>query len=135
VNSVEQTRKQLQDLAVDPEAAPVKSAAAALETKLTEFEEQLYQLKLTGGQDGMRWPGQLLQKLSHLASGLQDSDFAPTTQQVAVNQQFTDSLRRLRAQFTELATRDVPAFNAVLKARRLPAISMAPVKTVSGDLK
>ena len=81
----------------------------------------------------MRWPGQLLQKLSHLASGLQDSDFAPTTQEIAVNQQFTDQVRQLRGQFSELTTRDVPAFNAVLRERGLPPLDVTPAKRAAGD--
>jgi photosystem II stability/assembly factor-like uncharacterized protein len=126
VNKAEHVRRQIEDLETKADAAPVKSAAEALDAKLTDFEQHLYQLKLTGGQDGMRWPGQLLQKLSHLASGLQDSDFSPTTQEIAVNQQFTDEVRRLRGQLTELATRDVSAFNALLKQHGLQAISLAP---------
>ena len=40
----------------------------------------------------MRWGGKLLQKLSHLAGQIQETDFRPTNQQVAVNQQFTDGI-------------------------------------------
>jgi hypothetical protein len=125
VNKIELLRKQVEDLEAKPSAASVKSAAEAFDAKLIDFEQHLYQLKLTGGQDGMRWPGQLLQKLSHLVSGLQDSDFAPTTQQIAVNQQFTDEIRTLRAGFSDLTTREVSAFNAILVAQSLPAISVA----------
>ena len=104
----------------------MKTAADTLDATLVDFEQHLYQLKLTGGQDGMRWPGQLLQKLSHLASGLQDSDFGPTAQQMAVNQQFTDEIRSLRTRWSELTTRDVATFNALLKKQSLPEITVAP---------
>jgi len=126
VNTVERLRQQIEDLASKPAASAVKPAAESFDAKLIEFEQHLYQLKLTGGQDGMRWPGQLLQKLSHLASGLQDSDFPPTAQQLAVNQQFTAEIQRLRGGFSELTTREVAAFNAVLTAQHLPAITLAP---------
>jgi hypothetical protein len=126
VNKVELLRKQVEDLESKPSAAQVKPAAETFDAKLIDFEQHLYQLKLTGGQDGMRWPGQLLQKLSHLVGGLQDSDFPPTTQEIAVNQQFTEEIGRLRRAFAELTTRDVPAFNAVLAAQNLPAISVTP---------
>jgi hypothetical protein len=126
VNKIEVLRKQVEDLEAKPSGAPVKPAAEAFDAKLVDFEQHLYQLKLTGGQDGMRWPGELLQKLSHLVGGLQDSDFPPTAQEIAVNQQFTEEIRRLKGGFSDLATHDVPAFNAVLAAQNLPPVSVTP---------
>jgi photosystem II stability/assembly factor-like uncharacterized protein len=126
VNKIEVLRKQVEDLEAKPSGAPVKPAAEAFDARLVDFEQHLYQLKLTGGQDGMRWPGELLQKLSHLVGGLQDSDFPPTAQEIAVNQQFTEEIRRLKGGFSDLATHDVPAFNAVLAAQNLPPVSVTP---------
>jgi len=70
----------------------------------------------------MRWPAELAQKLTHLAGEVQDSDFPPTAQQLAVNQQFTDQIRTWRAQLDQLLTKDVAAFNATLSGRSLPNI-------------
>ena len=57
----------------------MKDGAAALEEKLVEIEGSLHQLRITGGQDGMRWPGKLTVKIPHLFTELQGSDFAPTS--------------------------------------------------------
>jgi hypothetical protein len=125
VNALEILRKQLQDLESGPETstpAAVKAAARPVQQTLTEFEEQLYQLRLSGGQDGMRWPTRLLQKLGHLAGQIQQSDFPPTTQQLEVHRQFTDQLRGLRGRFDELLANDVASFNALLKQRGLPTL-------------
>jgi len=120
INQLETVRKQLQDVANTQ--ASVKNEAQTLEHTLTVLEENLYQLRLTGGQDGMRWPAELAQKLTHLAGEVQDSDFPPTAQQLAVNQQFTDQIRTWRAQLDQLLTKDVAAFNATLSGRSLPNI-------------
>ena len=120
INQLETVRKQLQDVANTQ--ASVKNEAQTLEHTLTVLEENLYQLRLTGGQDGMRSPAELAQKLTHLAGEVQDSDFPPTAQQLAVNQQFTDQIRTWRAQLDQLLTKDVAAFNATLSGRSLPNI-------------
>jgi photosystem II stability/assembly factor-like uncharacterized protein len=124
VNRVETLRRQLQDLQNGAEAsAALKPAARTLEQALTDFEENLYQLRLSGGQDGMRWPGRVVQKLGHLADQIQDSDFSPTTQQVAVHRQLADEIRSLRARFDTLLTTDLAAFNALLKQGGLPVLA------------
>lgn len=120
INQVETIRKQLEDL--ESGEAAVKTAASALEQKFIDFEEDLHQLRTTGGQDGMRWPARLAEKLPHLASEVQDSDFGPTTQQIAVNQQFTEQIRRLQADLSHLLSADVASFNGALKEKNLPAI-------------
>jgi fumarate hydratase class II len=79
-------------------------------------------LRLTGGQDGMRWPAKLIEKLTHIASQIEDSDFAPTAQQIAVNQLFTEQIHALRTQLEKLLAKDVTDFNNVLKERNIPAV-------------
>ena len=120
INQLEPVRKQLQDL--ESAQASLKPEAQTLEQALTAFEENLYQLRLTGGQDGMRWPAELAQKLTHLAGEVQDSDFPPTAQQLAVHRQFTNQIRTLRAQLDQLLTKDVAAFNATLSGHSVPNI-------------
>jgi photosystem II stability/assembly factor-like uncharacterized protein len=124
VNRLEIVRKQLDDLAAAgaTTSAPVRTAAVALNQKATELEEHLYQLRLTGGQDGMRWGGKILQKLSHLAGQIQETDYRPTDQQVAVHRQFTAQIAELRAQFDRLATDDLARFNALLKQNGQPTL-------------
>jgi hypothetical protein len=127
VNRLEIVRKQLDDLAApgSTTSAPVRTAAVALNQKATELEEHLYQLRLTGGQDGMRWGGKILQKLSHLAGQIQETDYRPTDQQVAVHRQFTARIAELRAQFDRLAADDLARFNAVLKQNGQPTLRTA----------
>jgi hypothetical protein len=100
----------------------VKAASAGLHDKLIAIEENLYQLRITGRQDGMRWPARLIEKLTRISSKLQDADFAPTSQQIVVNRQFTEEIRGLQAR---VLNKDVAGFNNMLRERNLPVITVA----------
>jgi hypothetical protein len=125
VNRTEILRRQLQDLAA-AQTGPLKDAAMTLEKKLTDFEENLHQLRISGGQDGMRWPSKLLEKLGHLATEVQESDFRPTDQQTAVNQQFDEQIRALKGELDQLLNQDVAGFNKTLQERKLPLLNTSP---------
>ena len=118
VNRVELIRRQLESI------AEVKPQAGDLDRTLISFEENLQQLRLTGGQDGMRWPAQLIPKLTHIASELQDADFAPTSQQIAVNQQLVQQIKGLRTRFDQLMKKDVADFDTLLKQQGLPGLDL-----------
>jgi len=122
VNQIEIIRSQLDStralLPAGEIAAPIKSAADALDKKLIEVEDKLIQRKLTGsGQDGTRWPAELITKFTYLASGLGSSDFGPTTQQREVQAKLEDQLAALSKQFEAAAATDVAAFNKLLRDR------------------
>jgi hypothetical protein len=48
-------------------------------------------------------------------SGSGGGDAGPTTQQIAVNDEFKQELSRIQAEFKQVVERDTPAFNATLK--------------------
>lgn len=121
INQIEIIRKQMEDLKI---AEPVTSASAALSQRLIDFEDNLHQLRISGGQDGMRWPARLLEKINHLATEVQESDFAPTDQQIAVNQQYTQQIRSLRVQFEQLLSEQVKTFNNMLTERGIPNLTV-----------
>ena len=123
VNQIEILRKQVEDL-----KPRLNEEATALDATLTNFEEHLHQLRITGGQDGMRWPAQLIEKLTHIASQLQENDFAPTAQQIAVNRELTAQIQELRRQFNNLLSQDVVQFNQVLTQRGIPSIAVKTVR-------
>ena len=127
VNSIEVVRRQISDLTGllggDTNAAAVKSAADALDKKLTEVEDKLIQRKLTGrAQDGTRWPAQLVSKLAYLASGIAGDDFKPTDPEKEVHELLKERVRASRAQLDEVLAKDVAAFNALLKERGIPNV-------------
>ena len=127
VNQIEMIRGQLDSLRslvpTSADSAPVRTAADDLDKKLTEVEDNLIQRRLTGtGQDGVRWPVRLMSKINYLASGLSGSDFGPTTQQREVHAQFKEQLSAHRKRLDEVMSKDLRAFNELLRSRSLGSV-------------
>lgn len=127
VNSLEIVRKQLYDLMAllrsDPSAAQIRSAAEELDKKLIAVEDNFVQLKVTGrGQDGVRWPGKLANKLNYLAGGVSSSDFQPATQHREVHTLFKQQIQNLQRQFDDTLSRDLGTFNNLLRDRKIQNI-------------
>ncbi len=102
----------------------IRKDAEDLADKLTGVEGKLLQLKATGrGQDDVRFAPMLLQKISYLAAEVGgSSDFAPTTQQVAVQEELKQQGDKYQQEFEQLVTKDVAAFNVMLRERNIPNI-------------
>ena len=132
VNAVETVRRQLDDLSAllkDGQGTEqIRSACQELDKKLIDLEENLIQRRLTGrGQDGVRWPAKLVSKITYLAGGVASSDFPPTTQQREVHALLKERIRTYQRQFGELLSRDLAAFNNMLKERKIQnVIARAP---------
>jgi photosystem II stability/assembly factor-like uncharacterized protein len=131
VNVIESLRAQVSGLLPLLEGGPsgtVRPAAQSLEAKLVEVEDGLVQRKLTGrGQDGTRWPSQLMSKLTYLANGVANSDFPPTDSAREVHALLKQRLAASRGQLDAVLAKDLPAFNDVLKEQKVQyLIARAP---------
>ena len=123
INNAEMIRAQINNLKNLTQDAELKKAADELDQKLAAVEGQLVELRATGrGQDGVRFGSKLVQKFSYVANGLQSGDFKPTDQQVAVQKDLEDRLKRSQGQIGDVMTRDLAAFNDMLRRANLPAI-------------
>jgi photosystem II stability/assembly factor-like uncharacterized protein len=125
VNQVESLRAQLvalgKELGSDDASKPVRKAADELGEKLSGVEGTLLQLKLTGrGQDDCRWSPMLLQKVDYLFYQLDSSaDFAPTTQQTAVQEELKQRGDKAAQDFQQLIAKDLAAFNSMLREHNI----------------
>ena len=133
VNQIEVIRSQLDAVKMltqsSSDAGTIRSAADDLDKKLIAIEDNLIQRRLTGqGQDSVRWPPELLSKLTYLANGVSGSaDFPPTVQQREVQAQFKEQLISLRKQLDDVVGKDVDAFNRTLRERNIQnVITRAP---------
>jgi photosystem II stability/assembly factor-like uncharacterized protein len=127
INRAERIRAQLSalgaSLADDEKAKDVRTAAESLDKKIVAVEERLFQVRQTGrGQDLLRYPGQLIDHLLYLASGLSVADFAPTTQQLARHEELKLEGATASAQFDRVVTEDLARFNQLLLDRRVPHV-------------
>jgi photosystem II stability/assembly factor-like uncharacterized protein len=131
VNQIESVRAQLihlqNELGSDSDSKMIRSAADELGNKLVDLEGHMLQLKATGhGQDDVRWESMLVEKLDYLARGVSDSDFAPTTQQVAVNEELKKQVAQYSNETRQIMAKDVAGFNSMLRKR---GVSNIIVKT------
>jgi photosystem II stability/assembly factor-like uncharacterized protein len=127
INEIELARAQLQSLSSLVADESVRSAANDLDGKLVGVEEELFQMKVTGrGQDQLRWPAQLVQKLTYLAGEVSLADFAPTKEQREVEQQFRDRISGLKGRLDELVAKDVATFNETLRQKNVPNVIVRP---------
>jgi photosystem II stability/assembly factor-like uncharacterized protein len=123
VNQIELIRGQIDGLRTLVGDAAVLKAGDELDQKLIALEMNFIELKMTGrGQDGVRWGSKLLGKFNYLANGLMSGDFKPTSQQVEVQKVLEDRLRGHLSELDNLLSRDVGAFNELLRKRNLGQI-------------
>lgn len=132
VHRMEAVRVQVQAIARVVDDAEVKRAAEALLTRFTDLEMNLVDLRLTGGgQDGVRFGSKLLAKLNYLANGIGSSDFQPTDQHGEVQALLNGELKEHLTRLDGLITRDLTAFNELLRARNIPNVVIRPRGPIS----
>jgi hypothetical protein len=92
------------DLSPDDEAGrALKTKAMELDKKIAALESRLFNMTATGrGQDQLRFPSQLFEKLLHLAEVVSTNDFAPTDQEIAVQKVLSQQLSGTREQLRPL---------------------------------
>jgi hypothetical protein len=89
----------------------LRRAAVELESKLTDAEMNLVDLRITGGQDGVRYASKLLSKFNYLINGMSGSDFRPTDQHVEAAKLLQERLKTDLARITGLIDKDIATFN------------------------
>lgn len=96
-----------------------------LAARLQALEMSLYDLRLGGGQDTLRWPRQLYAKIASLARYVSGTDFGPTDQAQEVHRGYQQQLQRVEATVAALLERDVATIDAALAALGLPTLESA----------
>lgn len=127
VNQIESIRIQLLNLEAqlgdDQNSKSIRAAADDLGNKFVDLEGHLLQLKATGrGQDDVRWESMLVDKLDYLAREVTTSDFAPTTQQVAVHEELKQQVAKYHGDLQHLVATDLAAFNSMLRGKNISNI-------------
>lgn len=87
INKAERIRRQLRDLKsiLTEETKEISKELSVVDSTVTELENRMIQLKHTGtGQDMIRLPGMLVEKLGYLSSAVGTADFKPADQHEAV---------------------------------------------------
>ena len=130
VNRIEWMRRQLRELKAmlsdgddAVEAGELMAAADSLDSRLTELEGKLIQLKLSGtGQDDTRWPMMLASRITWLAGNVATADFAPTDEDLEVQRILEGRLSDYRGQLDALVSGELARFNQMLDERNLAGV-------------
>jgi photosystem II stability/assembly factor-like uncharacterized protein len=133
-NALESMRKQSQDLmsslANDAQKTSLLQSVKTFESNLSAVEAKMIDLRNTGrSEDAFRQPVQLYERISWMigqmvgtpGGGSGGGDLGPTDQQVAVNNGFKQELAAIATQYRQIADKDVPAMNALLKQNGVAA--------------
>jgi photosystem II stability/assembly factor-like uncharacterized protein len=136
INQIRGLRQQLdmlrQRLAPTPENRPVLDAAAALNTKMTEVEEELIQTKATSGEDALNFPIKVVNQLVDVFSTVESADAAPTAQSYAVFEILDKVLTASLAKWDDIQKTDLAALNAKMAQANIPGVSVPPARPAVG---
>jgi hypothetical protein len=126
---IRELRKQLDDYA-RRDSKKVADAAKALNQKLTEVEEALYQTKNRASEDPLNYPIKLNNKLAHVLSVVQSSDNQPTQQSYMVYEDLATQVNAELKKLDALMGADLAAFNKLIRDENVPAVQAPPKKPV-----
>jgi photosystem II stability/assembly factor-like uncharacterized protein len=99
------------------------AAADQVDNAILDVESRLFNVTATGrGQDFLRTPSQMLEKLLHLADVVTYADFAPTDSQTEVAAKLAQEVAHHREQLDGILARTLAAFNNRLAERHMGAI-------------
>ena len=90
INRIERIRRQLLDLKVilktQKDKKELLPAIDSIHQRFVDLEGRMTQLKITGkGQDDIRYPAMLVERIAYLATAVEVSDFPPTKSDYAVH--------------------------------------------------
>jgi hypothetical protein len=104
--------------------AEVKTAADSITKKLTAIEETLYQTKARSGQDVLNYPIKLNDKLAGVFETANSGYAAPSRQAKDVYAELAAQVDRELALLRTIKTKDIPAFNELIRQKSLPVIGV-----------
>ena len=129
IANIRSVRQQLESLKgrvqADSSMKDVVKAAAALDKKMTEVEEALYQTKNRSGQDPLNYPIRLTNKLAHLNSLYGMSDGRPPKQALEFKQEVTAAIDAELAKWYQIKQQELKAFNELVRQKQVDAVKLS----------
>ena len=103
-------------------AKEIAKAAKSFNDKMRKIEEALYQTKNQSRQDPLNFPNRLNDKLASLAGTASMGDYRPTDATIAVRNEIVKQIDAQLANLKQIWSKDLPAFNALVKSKNVPAV-------------
>ncbi|HTT32403.1 MAG TPA: glycosyl hydrolase [Methylomirabilota bacterium] len=136
VNQIRSVRVQLdalkRRLANDTSAKPILDAADGLKKKLDALEEKIIQPKSKSGEDPLNYPIQVVDQLMALQGTVESADAAPTAQSYIVFNDLNGRLDPQLVDWRDLQSKDLTAFNELVKKNNVPPVAPAAQKSDEG---
>jgi photosystem II stability/assembly factor-like uncharacterized protein len=127
---IRDARKQIDDVVLRSKDAKgskeIADAAKALNAKMKEIEETLYQTKNQSGQDPLNYPIRLNNKLAALTGVAASADAVPTAQTYAVYEELVGKINAQLQKLDAIMKTDLPAFNKLVRDQEIPAVLLKP---------
>ena len=133
IDEIEWVRKSIDDIEdrvaagardLSQEAADsLLAQGRALDDELIDLEMLLFDLRMTGGQDTLRWPRRLYAKLTSLSGYVSGSDRRPTDQADEIHVIYQEQLLNYQSRMEEIRAGSLAAFNRLLAAAGVAIIS------------
>jgi photosystem II stability/assembly factor-like uncharacterized protein len=118
-------RDQVKERLGKTQAAEIHASGDALNEKLTEVEEAIYQVKNRSGQDPLNFPIKINDRVGHLLGVIEgDQDAKPTDQTYKAFTELSGDLDVQLAKLKQAEEMDLAAFNKQLGAASLEPVSL-----------
>jgi hypothetical protein len=101
----------------------LKQRGRGARRQLSEAEMNLVDLRITGGQDGVRYAAKLLGRFGYLANGMAGTAYRPTDQVLETSKLLQERLKGHLGQIGALIDKDVSSFNEMLRRGNAGLIS------------
>jgi len=96
-----------------------------MDSSLQAMEHEMYQLQTTGtGQDMVRYPTKLTERIDYLASAVAVADYKPADQHIAVHDLLHESLSNQKADYEDFMNGAFADFLKMLKEKGVGALVM-----------
>ncbi len=127
INKIERIRRQLLDLKeiikIKKDKKDIITAIDSIHQEFVTIESKMTQLMVTGtGQDNIRFPSMLLERIDYLASVVAVSDFPPTDEHIEVYKILKDRLVIYGAELDTLINGKFKDFMKILNEKNIGAI-------------
>lgn len=127
INTIEQLRRQCLDLEATLASLGnhkmMVSKLKAVDSMAVALESKMIQLKYTGsGQDAVRYPARLAERIAYLAGTVATADFPPTDEQQEVYDLLHSRLETYEAAYEAFMTEEVKPLMQEMQAAKIGAI-------------
>ncbi len=105
----------------------ITDIAKSILDDMKKIEEALYQTRNKSGQDPLNYPVRLNNKLAALAGEADGSDYKPTTQVKAVQQEIAGKIDEQLQQLNKIFSDKIPKLNDLVKQKQVNPVSIPEV--------